>query len=97
MLKSSYLYVPLYVTDPETKAVFSESIKSSFTLMFDSMTTDRQVIDSTLYYEVDIRSSKDITSPKYLFAAHQTELRNGVPNKANKKQIPIISMVEIFL
>ena len=58
---------------PETQTMFSESIKNSFMLKFDSLTTDRRVNNTALDYQVVIGSSSNIKSPKYLIAAHQIE------------------------
>ena len=51
--------------------------------MFASWTTDRQTVITGLDCQLDIRSSFDINTPKYLIAGHQTEARTGVPSKAN--------------
>ena len=57
--------------------------KKTFTLSFDSWSTHRKTVDTRLEYQVDIRSTQNIDSPKYLIVAHQTAARTGVPNKAN--------------
>ena len=61
--------------------MFIDSFKGSFTLSFDSWSTDRKTVDTQLEYQVDIRSAHAITSPKILILAHQTADRIGVPNK----------------
>ena len=58
-----------------------ESIKNSFTLLFDSWSTDRKTVDTLLEDQDDIRSVKK-NSPKYLIVAHRTAARTRVPSKA---------------
>ena len=67
--------------------MFNDSIKDSFTLSFDSWSTDRKTVDTQLEYQADIGSAQNINSPKYLTAVHQTAARIGVPNKANNVAI----------
>ena len=61
--------------------MFNDSMKNSFTVTFDSWTTDRRTVNTGSDYQLDIGS--DNNSTKYLIAAHQTEAGRGVPNKAN--------------
>ena len=72
---------------PETQSNFSNSIKNSFTLSFDSWTTDRRVIDTQLENQLDTGSAHKINSPKYLIAAHQTSDKSAAPNEANNTAI----------
>ena len=67
--------------------MFNDSIKNSFTLSFDSWTTDRKIVNTGFEYQVDIGSSANINSPKYLIVAHQTAARSGASNKANNISI----------
>ena len=62
--------------------MFIDSIKNSWTLSFDSWSTDRKTIDTQLEYQVDIRSAQNKNSPKFLMVTHQTAVRIGFPNKA---------------
>ena len=64
--------------------MFNEAIKINFTLSSDSCTTDRRMVNTRLEYQLHIGSSSNISSPNYLIAAHETEARTKVPNKANK-------------
>ena len=50
--------------------MFNESIKSSFTLSFDSWTTGRKTVNTGVEFQLDIGSASNINSPKYLIAAH---------------------------
>ena len=80
---NSFLYVPMFIPDAQTKIMFNDSIKHSFTLSFDSLSTDSKFVDTQLEYRVDIRSAQNLNSPKCLIVAHQTAVRIGAPNKAN--------------
>ena len=77
------MYVPLFIPNPETQLLFNGSNKSSYTISFDSWSTDRKTIDTQLENQVSIRSAQNNNSPKYLVMAHQTAVGIGVPNKAN--------------
>ena len=63
--------------------MFNDSNKNSFNISFDSWTTDRKIVDTDLEYQLDIGSSANINSRKYLIVAHQTAVRSGASNKAN--------------
>ena len=78
-----FLYVPIFIPDAQTEIRFNDSIENSFTLLFDSWSTDRKTLDTQLEYQVDIGSAQNINSPKYLIVAHQTAVRIGTPTKAN--------------
>ena len=78
-----FLFVPIFIPDAQTQAMFNDSIEDSFTLSFDHWTSDRKTVDTQLEYQLDIGSARNINSPKYLIAVHQTAAGIGVPNKAN--------------
>ena len=77
------LYVLILIPDAQTQIMFNDSIENSFTLSFDSWSSDRKTVGTLLEYQVDIGSAQNINSPKYLLVAHQTAVTIGVPNKAN--------------
>ena len=83
----SFLFVPIFIPDAQTQAMFNDSIKDSFTLSFDHWTSDRKTVDTQLEYQADIGSAQNINSPEYLIAVHQTADRIGVPNKADNVAI----------
>ena len=78
-----FLFVPIFIPDAQTEAMFNDSIEISFTLSFDHWTSDRKTVDTQLEYQVDIGSAQNINNPKYPIAVHQTADRIGVPNKTN--------------
>ena len=55
-LNTLSLYVPVFITDPETVTRFIESIKYSYTSMFGSRTTDGGFVKTPLPYQLDIGS-----------------------------------------
>ena len=61
--------------------MFDYSIKNSFTLSFDSWSTDRKTVNTQLEYQVDIGTAQNINSPRYLIVVRQTAARVGVPNE----------------
>ena len=63
-INSLYLFVPTFIPDAQTQLMFNDSIKNSFTLSFDSWTTDRKIVNTGLEYQVDIGSSANINSPQ---------------------------------
>ena len=62
--------------------MFNDSIKNSFTLSFDSWTSDRKRVNTGLEFQVDIGSAQNVNSPKYLIVAHQTANRSSTSNKS---------------
>ena len=80
---SLYLFVPILTPNSETQVLFNEYIKNKYTLTFDSWYTERKILTDGGEIQVDIASSQSTNSPKYLTAAHQTEDRIGIANKAN--------------
>ena len=82
-----FLFVPIFIPDAQIQAMFNDSIKDSFTLSFDSWTSETKTVDTQLEYQVDLGSGQNTNSPKYLIAVHQTAARMGVPNKADNVAI----------
>ena len=78
-----FSYVPIFIPDAQTQIMFIDSIKNSFTLSFDSWSTDRKTVDTQLEYQVDIGSAQNSNSPNDLITVHQAAGRVGVPNNAN--------------
>ena len=65
---SWHLFVPNFNPSPETHVKINESIKKSFTLSFESWTTDRKVVNTGVNTgpenQLDIGSSLKVNSPK---------------------------------
>ena len=86
-INSLYLFVPILTPNSETQVLFNESIKNNYTLTFDSWYTERKIVTDGGEFQVDIASSQNTNSPKYLIATHQTEDRVGTANKTNNISI----------
>ena len=60
--------------------MFMDTIKSNFTLSFDSWMTDRKINNAGLEFQDDIFAAQNVSSPKYKKTAHQTEAREAGSN-----------------
>ena len=78
-----FFFVPKFIPDAQTQIMFNDSFKKSFTLSFDSWSTDRKTVDTQLENQVDIGSVQNINTLKLLVRAHQTAVRVRTTNKAN--------------
>ena len=86
-INNLYLFVPIITPNSETQVLFNESIKNNFSMTFDSWYTERKIVTDGGEFQVDIASSQSTNSPKYLIAAHQTEVRVGTSNKRNNVSV----------
>ena len=77
------LFIPQIIPSPETQVYFNEAISKTFTLSYESWTTDRKPVDTAREFQVDISSASNINSPLYLIAAHQKTQRPDPANPAN--------------
>ena len=75
-----YLYVPNLIPSVETQAMFNEATQNNYKISYDDYFTERRVI-SGMITQLDIGSSQNVQSPKYLFGAHQTRTRADNVNK----------------
>ena len=77
------LYILQLIPSPETQIIFNEAISQTFTLSYESWTTDRKPVDTAREFQLDISSASNINSPLYLIAAHQKTQRADPANPAN--------------
>ena len=77
------MFIPQLIPSPETQVIFKEAISQTFTLSYESWTTDRKPVDTAKEFQVDISSASNINSPLYLIAAHQKTQRPDPANPAN--------------
>ena len=77
------LFIPQLIPSPETQVIFNEAISQTFTLSYESWTTDRKPVDTAREFQLDISSASNINSPLYLIAAHQKTQRPDPANPAN--------------
>ena len=76
-----FSFVPTFFPDAQTRIMFNNSIKTSFTLSFVSWSTDGKTVASQLEHQVKMSSAQINVSPKDLIVAYQSAARVGVPNK----------------
>ena len=69
------LFIPQILSSHETQVQFNEDISKTFTLSYESWTTDRKPVDTAKEFQIDISSASNINSPLYLVAAHQQTQR----------------------
>ena len=60
----------MFILDAETEIILNYCIKNSFTLSFDSWSTDLKTVVTQLDSQVDIESAQKIKGPKNLIVAH---------------------------
>ena len=82
-INSNSLLTPQIIPSPETQVYFNEAFSKTFTLSYESWTTDRKPVDTAREFQVDISSASNINSPLYLIAAHQKTQRPDPANPAN--------------
>ena len=82
-INSISLFIPQLIPSPETQVFFNEAISQTFTLSYESGTTDRKPVDTAREFQRDISSASNINSPLYLIAAHQKTQRGDPANSAN--------------
>ena len=82
-INSISLFIPQLIPSLETQVSFNEAISQTFTLSYESWTTDRKPIDTGREFQLDLSSASNINSPLYLIAAHQKTQRPDPANPAN--------------
>ena len=74
-INSISLFIPQIIPSPETQVIFNEAISKTFTLSYESWTTDRKLVNAAKKFQIDISSASNINSPLYLLATHQLTQR----------------------
>ena len=77
-INNSYLYVPNLIPSVETQVMFNEATQNNYKISYDEWFTERRIISDTIT-QLDIGSSQNVESPKYLIGAHQTRDRIDAP------------------
>ena len=78
-IKNLYLYIPNLIPTIETQLMFNEATQNKNKIYFREYYTERRIL-SDMIVPVDKGSAQQVTSPKYLICAHQTQNRKNVPN-----------------
>ena len=71
-----YLYVPILIPSVETQVMFNEATQNNYKISYYEWFTKRRIISDTIT-QLDIGSSQNVQTPKYLIGAHQTKGRIG--------------------
>ena len=82
-IKSIDLCIPSLIPNTETQVFFKEAITKSFTLSYESWTTDGKPVDAAREFQIQISSASNNNSKLYLIAAHQKTQRPDPANPAN--------------
>ena len=77
-INNLYLYVPNLIPSVETQLMFNEATQNIYKISYDEWFTERRIISDTIT-QLDIGSSQNVQSPKYLIGAHQTRDRIDAP------------------
>ena len=81
-INNLYLYVPNLTPNVETQVMFNEATQNNYKISYDEWFTERRIISDTIT-QLDIGSSQNVQSPKYLIGTHQTRTRADTANKNN--------------
>ena len=85
-INNLYLYVRNLIPSVETQVMFKEATQKNYKISFDEWYTERRVISDAIT-QIDIGSSQQVNSPKYLIGAHQTRVRSDTAIKNNNNAI----------
>ena len=82
-ISNLYLYEPNLIPSVETQVMFNEATQNNYKISYDEYFTERRLISDQITL-LDIGSSQNVQSPKYLIGAHQTRARADTAKKNNK-------------
>ena len=73
-INNLYIYVPNSTPSVETQVMFNEATQNNYKISYDEWFTERRIISDTIT-QLDIGSSQNVQSPKYLIGENQTKDR----------------------
>ena len=73
-INNLYLYVLNLLPSVEPQVMLNEATQNNYKVSYDEWFTERRIISDTIT-QLDIGSSQNVQSPKYLIGAHQTKDR----------------------
>ena len=91
-IKNLYQYVPNLIPSVEPQVMFNEATQNNYKISYDEWFTERRVISDTIT-QLDIGSSQNVQSPKYLIGAHQTKDR--IDGAISTKIVPIFDNLDL--
>ena len=91
-INNLYLYVPNLIPNVETQVMFNEVTQNNYKVAYDEWFTERRIISDTIT-QLDIGSSQNVQSPKYLIGAHQTKHR--IDGAISTKNVAIFDNLDL--
>ena len=91
-INNLYLYVPNLKPSVETQVMFNEATQNNYKISYDEWFTERRIISDTIT-QLDIGSSQNVQSPKYLIGAHQTKDR--IDGAISTKNVAIFDNLDL--
>ena len=73
-INNLYLYVTNLTPSVETQIIVNEATQNNYKISYDEWFTERRIISDTIT-QLDIGSSQNVQSPKYLIGSHQAKDR----------------------
>ena len=91
-INNLYLYVPNLIPSVETQLMFNEATQNNYKISYDEWFTERRIISDTIT-QLDIGSSQNVQSPKYMIGAHQTKDR--IDGAISTKNVAIFDNLDL--
>ena len=91
-INNLYLYVPNLIPSVEIQLIFNEATQNNYKISYDEWFTERRIISDTIT-QLNIRSSQNVQSPKYLIGAHQTKDR--IDGAISTKNVAIFDNLDL--
>ena len=91
-INNLYLYVPNLIPSVETQVMFNEATQNNYKISYDEWFTERRIISDTIT-QLDIGSSQNVQSAKYLTVAHQTKDR--IDGAISTKNVAIFDNLDL--
>ena len=90
--KNLYLYVPNLISSVETQVMLNGATQNNYKISYDEWFTERRILSHTIT-QLDIGSSQNVQSPKYLIGAHQTKDR--IDGAISTKNVAIFDNLDL--
>ena len=87
-----YLYVPNLIPSVETQLMFNEATQNNYKISYDEWFTERRIISDTIT-QLDIGSSQNVQSPKYLIGTHQ--MKDRIDGAISTKNVAIFDNLDL--
>ena len=91
-INNLYLYVPNLIPSVETQVMFNEATQNNYKISYDEWFTERRILSDTIT-QLDIGSSQNVQSPKYLIGAHLTKDR--IDGAISNKNVAIFDNLDL--